>query len=110
MATAAGMDTVVRGARSIAGRQRVNAAVESELRFYAAYYVAYGIAVLRVAPRADRDTAAVRAAAGALFLAGAARTGAWLASGRPEPLQRALLAVELAAPPLVTALEARLRE
>ena len=108
VAIAAGLDTVVRGARSIPGRQVANAAVESELRFYAAFYVAYGVAVLRVAPRADRDTAAVRALAGALLLAGLARAGGWLAAGRPEPLQRGLLTIELAAPPLVTAWQSRL--
>lgn len=46
--------------------------------------------------------------AGVLFLAGLARAGGWLAVGRPRPLQRALLAVELAAPPAIVAWQARL--
>jgi len=108
VATAAGLDTVVRGARSVPGEQAANPSLESELRYYGAYYAAFGVAVLRVAPRADRDAAAVRGLAGALFLAGLARAGGWLRAGRPHRLQRALLAIELAAPPAVVGWQARL--
>jgi hypothetical protein len=107
VATAAGLHTVIAGARSIARQGTANPSVESELRFYAAFYVAYGVVALHVAPRADRDTAAVRALAGALFLAGLARAGGWLAVGRPHGLQRGLLVIELAAPPLVVAWQER---
>lgn len=107
IATAAGLHTVIAGARSIASQRTANPSVESELRFYAAFYVAYGVVALQVAPRADRDTAAVRALAGALFLAGLARAGGWLAVGRPHGLQRGLLVIELAAPPLVVAWQRR---
>jgi hypothetical protein len=82
--------------------------VESELRFYAAFYAAYGLAVLRVAPGADRHTAAVRALAGALFLAGLARAAGWIAVGRPHRPQRGLLAIELAAPPAIVAWQTHL--
>jgi hypothetical protein len=108
VATGAGLWTVVAGGRSLPERKLENPIVESELRFYAAFYVAYGLWVLSVAPRADRDTEAVRRAAGALFLAGTARVAAWLAVGKPHSDQRALLAIELAAPPAVIAWHARL--
>ena len=108
VATAAGIHTVIAGARSIAGQGAANASVESELRFYAAFYVAYGLAALRVAPRADQDPGAVRALAGALFLAGLARAGSWRAAGKPHPGQRVLLAIELAGPPALGAWQARL--
>jgi uncharacterized protein DUF4345 len=98
---------VIAGARSIPGESLANASVESELRYYAGFYVAYGLAVMRVAVRADHDTAAVRALAGALFLAGLARAGGWLAVGKPHAGQRALLAIELAAPPAIVAWQAR---
>jgi hypothetical protein len=107
VATVAGLHTVAAGAKSIAGQDVANASVESELRFYAAFYVAYGLVALRVAPRADRDSAAVRALAGALFLAGLARASGWLAAGRPHELQRGLLVIELAAPPAIVAWQAR---
>jgi hypothetical protein len=108
VATAAGLHTVIAGARSIAGEGAANASVESELRFYAAFYVAYGLAALRVAPRADQDGAAVRVLAGALFLGGLARAGGWRAVGRPHAGQRALLAIELAGAPALAAWQARL--
>jgi Domain of unknown function (DUF4345) len=108
VATAAGLHTAIVGARSLPGQVLANASVESELRYYAGFYVGFGLVALRLAPRADRDTTAVRSLAGVLFLAGVARAGGWLAAGRPHPLQRALLAVELAAPPAIVALQARL--
>lgn len=107
VATAAGMHTVVVGGKSLPGRRLANPVLESELRFYATYYVAFGLAALRVAPRADRDANAVRALAGTLFLSGLARAGGWLAAGRPHRLQRTLLAIELALPPTMIALSAR---
>jgi Domain of unknown function (DUF4345) len=109
VATTAGLHTVMAGVRSLPGRESASAPVESELRFYAAFYVAYGLAALRIAPRADRDPDAVRALAGALFLAGLARGGGWVAAGPPHPLQRALLVLELAGPPAIVAWQARLR-
>jgi Domain of unknown function (DUF4345) len=79
------------------------------MRFYSAFYVAYGVSVVRTARGTQLDPAAVRALAGTLFLAGLGRAGAWLTVGKPHPLQQALLAIELAAPPLVLAEQARLR-
>ena len=100
VATAAGLHTVAAGARSVPGETTgAKASLESELRYYGAFYAAYGLALLRLAPRADREPGAVRAAAGALFGAGLARAGGWLAAGPPHPVQRALLALELGVPP-----------
>jgi Domain of unknown function (DUF4345) len=107
VATGAGLHTMLTGARSLPGQETANAAVESELRYYAGFYVAYGLAALRVAPRADRDATAVRGLAGALLLAGLARAGGWSAVGPPHPLQRGLLVVELAAPPVIVGLQTR---
>jgi hypothetical protein len=107
VATTAGLHTVIAGAKSLPGEKLANPAVENELRFYAAFYVAYGLVTLRVAPRSDRDTTTVRALAGALFLAGLARAGGWRAAGRPHRVQRALLAVEIAAPPAIIVWHAR---
>jgi hypothetical protein len=87
-----------------------NPVLESELRFYAAFYVATGLAALRVAPRAEHDPAAVRALAGALFLAGLGRIAGWRAAGRPHRLQLGLLAIELAAPPVIVAWQSRVGE
>jgi uncharacterized protein DUF4345 len=107
VASAAGLHTAIMGARSLPGQKRADPVLESELRYYGAFYAAYGVALLRIAPHADEDPAAVRALAGALFLGGLARAGGWLTSGRPHPLQRALLALELALPPLAVAAQRR---
>jgi hypothetical protein len=107
VATAAGSHTVLVGGKSLPTRELANPVVESELRFYAAFYVAYGLVALRIAPRADRDASAVRAFAAALFLAGLARVGGWRAVGKPHKLQLTLLVIELAAPPTLVAWQAR---
>ncbi|MEX2196395.1 MAG: DUF4345 domain-containing protein [Thermoleophilaceae bacterium] len=107
VASTAGMDTMLRGVRSVPGDQRANAAVDSELRYYGAFYAAYGLTLLRVARRHGRHPDAVRGAAGALMLAGLARAGGWAAHGAPHPAQRALLVVELALPPAIVALQRR---
>ena len=97
------------GARSLPPFRRADPRIESELRFYAAFYVAYGVTLLRIAGRADRDPPLLRAAAAPLFLAGLARAGAWASTGRPHPTQQALLALELLLPPAALAEQARLR-
>jgi Domain of unknown function (DUF4345) len=109
VATAAGFHAVAAGARAIPGRSTAaDPGTESELRFYAAFYAAYGAAMLRTAPRADRDDRAVRALAASLFLAGLARAEAWRSTGEPDGVQKALLAVELAGPPAILAWRSRL--
>lgn len=96
VATGAGLDTVWRGARSIPGTAAVaDAGIESELRFYSAFYVAYGAVLLRAAAR---DTASLRALAAPLLAGGAARAVAWARVGKPTVAQRLLLVVELAGP------------
>ena len=105
VATAAGLHTAATGARSIPGEtDQASASLESELRYYGSFYAAYGLALLRLAPRADREPRAVREAAAVLFAAGLARAGGWLAAGPPHPVQRALLVLELGAPPALLAL------
>jgi hypothetical protein len=108
VATTAGLHTAIAGAKSVPGQEFANPSVESELRFYGAFYSAYGLALLRVAPRADKDTTTVRALVGALFVAGLARAGGWVDVGRPHRFQEGLLVIELAAPPLIVAWQARL--
>jgi Domain of unknown function (DUF4345) len=107
VATVAGLHTVLAGARSLPGQEAANASLESELRYYAAFYVAYGLCAASSALRADRNPAVVRALAGTLLGAGLARAGGWVAVGPPHPLQRGLLAIELAAPPLIVGISAR---
>ena len=99
---------MVTGARSVPGAPRdADIALDSELRYFGGFYMAFGLAALRIAPRADRDTRAVRVLAATVLTSGLARAGGWLAHGAPHPVQRGLLAIELGAPPLVIALQRR---
>jgi uncharacterized protein DUF4345 len=107
IATLAGLHTAMAGGRSIIGEKHASASVESELRFYSVFYSAYGLALLRTAPVVDRDARSVRVHAATLFAAGLARAGGWRAVGRPNRLQRFLLAAELGVPPLLVVLESR---
>ena len=84
--------------------------VESELRFFAAFWLAYGAAALYVAPRAAREIHAVRALALFLFLGGVARGIAWIADGRPHALFIVLLAFELLLPPFILLLQRAILE
>lgn len=102
VATGAGLHTAVAGARSVPGYSgAADPRLESELRFYGAFYAAYGLALWRAA--AEPDTAPVRGFAAVLWAAGAARAAGWWRTGRPSPHQLGLLALELAGPPFVLA-------
>ena len=109
VATAAGLHTAIGGASALPSKGGLSPEAESELRFYSAFYVAYGLALINVAPRADSDAKAVRGLAAALFGAGLARAGGWAWVGKPHPLQQALLFLELAIPPAVVAAQERLQ-
>jgi hypothetical protein len=110
VASVAGLDTALRGVRSVAGvREAAAPAVESETRFYGAVYLALGLSTISISLRAPRDPAGLRTVAGTIFLAGLARANGWRTIGAPHPLQRALLAIELVGPPALLAWDARVR-
>ena len=109
VATAAGLDTSIRGARSVISEPRASARLESELRFYAGTYVAYGAALVRAAQRSDTDPGAVARLASVMFAGGAARAIGWARAGRPHPGQLALLAIELAGPPALVIAQRRMQ-
>jgi hypothetical protein len=109
VATIAGLDGMRAGARAVPGiSEPADPVLESEFRFFTAFYAAYGLLMLSVAPRADRDAAAVNGLAGALFLAGLGRAAAWVSVGRPNRTQQGLLAIELGAPPALAIWRRRL--
>jgi hypothetical protein len=105
---ATGIFGLATGAGGIPGDNVASASVESELRFLYVFWIAYGLALIRVAPRAVTETWAVRALALILFVAGVGRAVAWLDVGRPDGLFIALMAVELVVPPLLVVWQARL--
>ena len=109
-ATLTGIFVVLTGSSGQVDGAQAAPSVESELRFFAAFWIAYGAAALYVAPRAVREIHAVRALALFLFLGGIARAVAWIADGRPHPLFVILLALELLLPPLILLLQRSILE
>jgi hypothetical protein len=107
VATLAGLHSLLAGAKSFPPWRHAPATVESELRFYSAFYLGYGLRVLRTARRPDIDRSEVDEIAATLFVAGLGRAAAWLAVGKPHPLQRGLLAIELLVPPALLRERAR---
>jgi hypothetical protein len=105
---ATGIFGVVTGADGMPGDNVSSASVESELRFLYVFWIAYGVALIRIAPHAVTETRAVRALALILFIAGLARAFAWVDVGRPDGLFVALMIVELVVPPLLVVWQARL--
>ena len=98
---ATGAFAVLTGAGGMPGQNEASASVESELRFFAVFWIAYGAALIWTAPRAARETTLVRALMAVLFVGGIARAIAWAAEGRPHGLFIVLMAIELVMPPVV---------
>jgi Domain of unknown function (DUF4345) len=109
-ATLTGIFAVLTGSSGQADGAQATPSVESELRFFAAFWIAYGAAALYVAPRVAREIHAVRALAVFLFLGGVARGIAWIADGRPQALFIVLLALELLLPPAILLLQRSMLE
>jgi hypothetical protein len=93
--------TVLTGGATVPEAGDVSASVESELRFYAAWYVAAGIVVLRTVRRVESAGGTIRAVSAALVLGGLGRLVAIIAVGRPHPVFLALMALEFAIPALI---------
>jgi Domain of unknown function (DUF4345) len=96
-----GLFAVLTGPGGQVDGEAVNASVDSEFRFFASLWIAYGVAALWVAPRVEREATAVRVLALILFSAGVARGIGWIAAGRPHWSYLVLLGLELLIPPLI---------
>ena len=81
--------------------------VDSELRFYAAWYVAAGVALLRVAARPESETLTLRLLCGALVLGASGRLLSLVTVGRPSSVFLVLAAIEFAIPVVVLPWHAR---
>lgn len=72
-------------------------AMDSELRFYAALWLAYGVLTLRAAIQSRLDNTPWLASI--FFLGGIGRVASWLTVGTPHPFFLCLMAAELVLPP-----------
>lgn len=75
--------------------------IDSEMRFYAAFWFAYGAIVVATARGLDRHAARVLPLLGLFFAGGVGRLLSIAAYGWPHPLFVSLMTIELAAPPLL---------
>lgn len=101
VAMATGAFALVTGTSGMPGEIEANATVESELRYFAAFWIAYGAVAFRTAPRVATATTAVRALALAMFIGGVGRALAWIDVGRPHAVFVALMVIELVLPALL---------
>lgn len=78
--------------------------IDSELRFYAVFWIAYGVLLVdtarNLAARMDRAPWLL----GAFFLGGVGRLASAVSVGPPNSLFTVLMAIELCLPPLLLAL------
>jgi hypothetical protein len=108
VAFVAGLVTVLGGTDAMPGDSRATPNVESELRFYAAFWAGFGVLSLYAARRPERETFLLRGLALFLFFGGLARIFAWLASDRPDTPFLVLMGLELTLPLLIVWAQARL--
>jgi uncharacterized protein DUF4345 len=98
VAVVAGSVTLIFGAASIVGVEDPTPAADSEMRFFAAWYAAAGVAVLRAIPRVETQGNLIRAVAVVFFIAGCARGISWAVVGEPPGVAMLLMVIELALP------------
>lgn len=103
----AGSATVLLGSGSVPAPGDPSANLESELRFYAVWWIGAGLFLAWLAPRVAERTLELRVLCGLLFLAGLSRVLGIAIDGRPSGGQLVLMAVELALPPVLVIWQAR---
>lgn len=101
VALIAGLAGVLTGTSLIPGGAAAPAGVDSELRFYAAWYAGAGALLLWLVPRIEREGRFLRGICAALVLGALGRVVSLLVVGRPEPLYLVLMAVEFVIPVVV---------
>lgn len=101
VAVVAGTTSLLTGTATIPGGDDVSPSVDSEMRFYAAWYVAAGILLLRSVPRVEDEVFIVRTIAATFFGAACARVISIVGNGSPEPWYLFLMAVELIIPAVI---------
>lgn len=91
----AGAATVLFGSGIIPGAERPGASVESELRFYGAWWIGAGLFLLSLAPRIEERGRELQVFAALLVLGAAGRVIALLDDGRPHAQFLVLMGLEI---------------
>jgi hypothetical protein len=95
---AIGLAHLLFGAASIIGGGSVNATVDSDLRFYALLFTAYGLAFIWCAVDISQRGPVANALGAIFFAGGLARLLAWAVSGAPNWFYILMVPVELVIP------------
>ena len=95
---AAGSVTLLWGLASVAGDVAVTPDADSEIRFYAVWYVVVGVLLLRSLADLAAAGTIVRLVGVGFFAAGCARVVSWIVVGGPGPLALTLMVIELILP------------
>jgi len=98
---------LVLGPAAIPGSVPVNATMDSEDRFYATLFAAYGVALLWCLRDIERKTSVVYFLAGTFFIGGLARLVSIAAVGLPNTFFIAMTALELFIPCLMVLVQWR---
>jgi DMSO/TMAO reductase YedYZ heme-binding membrane subunit len=101
VALATGLWVFFGGAEAGTGAGPVNANVDTEYRFFAAFWIAAGACALYLAVKDRITRTALALITGTLFLGGVGRILSWVDEGRPDTTFVVLMAIELAAPLLL---------
>jgi hypothetical protein len=98
------------GPQAIIGGTAVNPTMAGEDRFFAGLFLCSGIALLWCARDVQHKRIYVSLLAAAFFVGGLGRLLAVVVDGAPHPFYVAMLAVELALPPLMVVVANRVAE
>jgi len=92
---------VLKGSGGVVNGGRVSPNVDSEMRFFAAWYAVLGLLLLRAVRRPESEATIVRACGAGFFLAACGRVLSMKAVGPPSTLFKVLTAIEFAIPAVI---------
>lgn len=93
--------TVIAGGAGVLAGGNVSASVDSELRFYAAWYLGAGVLLFWTVPRVESEGPIIRAICTVLVLAACGRVISLIVVGAPHTVFLALMVVEFVIPAVV---------
>jgi len=98
---------VTLGPSKLLGLAPLDPTMDSEDRFYATQFLAYGVIVLSCVAHVEQKTKVVQFLAIALFVGGLARLVSMAAVGPPNAFFQAMMALELGMPIVMTLVQRR---